>query len=171
MIRAFAIAGSISRSHAPRLACAASVVLLASCQTPEPRTEVVAPAPVPIKAKITKPRPHHPPPERTGEAAPTPGVSAGPEEPEETPVNLVGLNPEQLETLLGSPGSTEQQGPDHRWVYRSGNCTLSVSLYANVDTREFHSLSYEVSGDDRTEQGIHHCLAQLAHHSDNAKSQ
>jgi hypothetical protein len=80
-------------------------------------------------------------------------------------LNLLGLNPAQIESLLGTPGAKNAEGPGQKWTYRAGDCALSISLYANVETREFRALSYEVSGNDHTEQGNHTCLAQFASRS------
>jgi len=79
--------------------------------------------------------------------------------------NLVGLDENQIKSTLGSPDSQEERGPGHRWIYRSGKCTLSLSLYPDISTRVFRSLSYEVSTDDRSEQGKRLCTAELENRS------
>jgi len=180
--------GSVSRSCPPRLTYAAMLMLLAGCQAASaPAPQIAAPtSKMPVKAKETAMRPHRASPQHNAAPPALPEQAAAPATPKESAaglpsaslpsaslpsVSLIGLTPDQLDKLLGSPVTKEQQGLGRRWVYRSGDCTLSVSLYANIDTREFRSLSYEVSGDDHSEQGERLCRAQLAHQFGDAKSQ
>ncbi|MFC3673986.1 hypothetical protein [Ferrovibrio xuzhouensis] len=74
---------------------------------------------------------------------------------------LVGLNADQLRGMLGSPAEQEQEPPAEVWRYRYGRCTLDISLYPDVHTNTLHSLSYEVNGDDGTDQSKRQCTARL----------
>jgi hypothetical protein len=80
----------------------------------------------------------------------------------EVPVpELVGLDEQQLTDLLGTPTSQVGDGPGKHWYYRIRKCTLNLSLFPNVDTHIFRSLSYEVTDNDRHDDG-QHCRSELA---------
>lgn len=152
----------LSRLVIMRFAQCAALLLLAGCQvTPASGTAIVA-RETAHKREIAKPH------RRLTHHAVAP-AEIEPAQPKPTPVNLIGLSPEQLEEVLGTPRSKSEDGPNQRWEYGGENCTLSVSLYPDVNSREFRSLSYEVSGNDHTEQGDHHCLARLANRPEHSK--
>jgi hypothetical protein len=77
------------------------------------------------------------------------------------PVNLVGLDEQELRKLLGPPAAEEDRPPGKLWRYRKGKCTLNLSLYPDVQTRKFGTLTYEVKSDDDTDEGKRTCLAEL----------
>lgn len=77
------------------------------------------------------------------------------------PVKLVGLGEQELRELLGPPAAEEERPPGKVWHYRKGRCTLDVSLYPDVQTRKFGTLTYEVKSDDNTDEGKRICLAEL----------
>jgi hypothetical protein len=77
------------------------------------------------------------------------------------PVNLVGLDEQELRRLLGPPAAEENRPPGKLWRYHKGKCTLNVSLYPDVQTRKFGTLTYEVKSDDNTDEGKRVCLAEL----------
>lgn len=77
------------------------------------------------------------------------------------PVRLVGLGEQELRELLGPPAAEEERPPGKVWHYRKGRCTLDVSLYPDVQTRKFGTLTYEVKSDDNTDEGKRICLAEL----------
>jgi hypothetical protein len=92
---------------------------------------------------------------------PAPHPVQRPPQPEAPVPELVGLNEQQLTELLGAPTSQVGNGPGKHWYYRIRRCTLNLSLFPNVDTHIFRSLSYEVTDNDRRgdEQ---HCRSELA---------
>ncbi|HLI14230.1 MAG TPA: hypothetical protein VKY65_21760 [Alphaproteobacteria bacterium] len=75
--------------------------------------------------------------------------------------SLIGLDEDQLAALFGPPTSQQDQAPGKTWKYRSGKCTLDVSLYPDVQTHVYHTLSYEVSSDDNSAEGKRLCLVEL----------
>jgi hypothetical protein len=86
------------------------------------------------------------------------GVAKTPQAP---PVNLVGMGEEQVRALLGPPATEEDRPPGKVWRYRMGGCTLDLSLFPDVQTRKFGTLTYEVRSDDDTTEGKRICLADL----------
>ena len=77
------------------------------------------------------------------------------------PVNLIGLDEQQLRGLLGPPAAEEERPPGKIWRYRKGGCSLNFSLYPDVQTRKFGTLTYEVRSDDNTDEGKRACLADI----------
>ena len=77
------------------------------------------------------------------------------------PVNLIGLDEQQLRGLLGPPAAEEERPPGKIWRYRKGGCSLNFSLYPDVQTRKFGTLTYEVKSDDNTDEGKRACLADI----------
>ncbi len=80
-------------------------------------------------------------------------------EPEPVAPKLVGLNEAQLEATLGAPTERQEIMPGRVWRYQLPGCTVSVSLYPDVQTMVFRSLSYEVTSNDDTPDGIRACLS------------
>jgi hypothetical protein len=78
-----------------------------------------------------------------------------------TPVNLIGLGEQELRAKLGPPAAEEERPPGKILRYRTGGCTLNLSLYPDVQTRKFGTLTYEVRSDDDTDEGKRNCLADL----------
>jgi hypothetical protein len=76
-------------------------------------------------------------------------------------VHLIGLDEAHLQALLGPPTVQEDRAPGKTWKYRNGRCTLNLSLYPDVETRVFHTLSYEVTSDDHTDEGKRLCMVEL----------
>jgi len=76
---------------------------------------------------------------------------------------LVGLTEPEMLLLMGNPSRKEAGGPGRHWIYRDGPCDLIVAFYADVETRIFRSLSYEVRNDDNSEQGRRSCMVELEH--------
>lgn len=74
---------------------------------------------------------------------------------------LVGLREQELVNLLGIPNETVSRPPARIWRYSHARCHLNVSFYPDVQTREFRILSYEVTGNDGTDQGKRQCWSQL----------
>src|SRR5262245_3909373 len=70
------------------------------------------------------------------ESGSAPGQPSSPAEPKGAdggrPVNLIGLEEQQLRALLGPPAAEEDRPPGKIWRYRKGGCTLNFSLYPDV---------------------------------------
>ncbi|MCC7049818.1 MAG: hypothetical protein IT562_24135 [Alphaproteobacteria bacterium] len=83
-----------------------------------------------------------------------------PEPPSNLPSKLVGLNESQLVAVLGTPTESETRAPGKVWHYRKANCTLSISLYPEVQSQTFRSLAYEVTSNDDSASRKRDCLRQ-----------
>ena len=94
-----------------------------------------------------------PPP---AEETPAPAIAPAPE-----PVapKLVGLNEQELVATLGAPTERQDLMPGKLWRYQLPGCTVSVSLYPEVQTMIFRSLSYEVISNDDSPDGVRACLS------------
>lgn len=85
------------------------------------------------------------------------------------PKSLVGLNFEQMQSLLGEPNGRGEKPPGKVWTYSADNCVLNVFFYADINTREYRALTYEIdSGKAREpdspkldEEASNQCLQQL----------
>jgi len=83
--------------------------------------------------------------------------------------SLVGLNFAQIQSLLGEPSDRGEKPPGKVWTYSNDSCVLNVFFYADINTREFRALTYEVaSGNTRQtdptkldEEASDQCLQQL----------
>jgi hypothetical protein len=138
-----------------------ALLVLAGCDMLN-GTEEKPPAPRVAEPALTAPDTEHPiahvrKPRPRRVARP---VAAPPNE-ENISRQLVGLTEPEMTLLLGVPSAKESSGPGRRWVYRNGSCVLTVAFYADVETRIFRSLSYEVRNDDNSDQGRRNCMAEL----------
>lgn len=88
----------------------------------------------------------------------SPGNSA---ETHGKPVNLVGLDEDQLQAVLGPPNEEEDRSPAKTWRYRNGKCVVDLALYPDVENRVFRTLSYEVTTREDTAAEERLCLAEL----------
>ncbi|MGH7033154.1 MAG: hypothetical protein ACREFL_05445 [Stellaceae bacterium] len=75
---------------------------------------------------------------------------------------LIGLNESEIESALGTPMLQEDRAPTKLWVFRSRNCTINVTLYPDVETRQFHALAYEVTSDVHTTERTRQCIAEFS---------
>jgi hypothetical protein len=75
---------------------------------------------------------------------------------------MIGLNEAEIETVLGPPMLQEDRAPTKLWVFRSRSCTINVTLYPDVETRQFHALSYEVTSDAHTAERTRQCVAEFS---------
>jgi hypothetical protein len=75
---------------------------------------------------------------------------------------LIGLNESEIESALGTPMLQEDRAPTKLWVFRSRNCTINVTLYPDVETRQFHALAYEVTSDVHTAERTRQCIAEFS---------
>ena len=144
------------------------VALLTGCQfgahdQPPPPVQTTAAAPEP---PATPPPPREPAPlpaqkpaqAQVATAAPTP-IPAPPPGPD--PKQLVGLDFASTQHLLGKPARQEEKPPAKVWVYNGTNCDLTIFFYADINTRQFRALTYEIKNHQATEGTDDQCLAQL----------
>jgi hypothetical protein len=75
---------------------------------------------------------------------------------------LIGLSEADIQSVLGPPMLQEDRAPTKLWVFRSKNCTINVTLYPDVETRQFHALSYEVISDVHTAERTRQCIAEFS---------
>jgi hypothetical protein len=75
---------------------------------------------------------------------------------------LIGLDESEIESALGTPMLQEDRAPTKLWVFRSRNCTINVTLYPDVETRQFHALAYEVTSDVHTPERTRQCIAEFS---------
>jgi hypothetical protein len=113
--------------------------------TPPPPAE---PAPLPAQK-----------PAQVATAATTAPIAAPPPGPD--PKQLVGLDFATTQHLLGKPAKQEEKPPAKVWVYNGTNCDLTIFFYADINTRQFRALTYEIKNHQATEGTDDQCLAQL----------
>jgi hypothetical protein len=139
----------------------AAVMLLAGCVETTPPPELRTSSPIQTEIPGSPPagatRAALPPHKPATEGTPTtvPPATKGVEQ-------LVGLNEEELQNVLGPPMLQEEKAPTKLWVFRSHNCTINVTLYPDVQTRQFHALSYEVISDVNTPERTRQCTAEFS---------
>jgi hypothetical protein len=97
----------------------------------------------------------------TAEETPAPAIASAPVVEPVAP-KLVGLNEQELVATLGAPTERQELMPGKLWRYQLPGCTVSVSLYPEVQTMIFRSLSYEVTSNDDTPDGVRACLSRRA---------
>ncbi|MFV3129081.1 hypothetical protein [Niveispirillum sp. KHB5.9] len=128
-------------------------------------------------------------PQATAQAAPPPAAPskpeaqkpvkrvAGPKPPPAVPVETappapslqpIGLNEEALQKLLGQPSAIRDETPAKVLSFRRSECALNLTLYPDVETRVFRTLSYEVTSDDHDERTAKLCHARFGLPSDGA---
>jgi hypothetical protein len=77
---------------------------------------------------------------------------------------LIGLDEAGIKTAFGAPAAEEDHAPTKRWVYRVRQCTMDVTFYPEVETRQFHALNYEVTSDDGSAKRQQACVAEFSSH-------
>jgi hypothetical protein len=114
--------------------------------------------------KTAHARPHSTPKSASSDTPvwgkPVPNDSAG-SGPQHKPVDLVGLDENQVEAVLGPPTEQEDRSPAKTWRYRNGKCVVDLALYPDVETRVFRTLSYEVTTGKDTAAEEQLCLTEL----------
>jgi hypothetical protein len=158
----------------------AALAVLSACATGDQRDYQVATADPAAAVRTEAPElPPLPP-----DAVPVPGskpvggvdfMATGPvsieefKAPQLDPKALVGLNFEQIQSLLGEPNGRGEKPPGKVWTYSTNNCVLNVFFYADINTREYRALTYEIdNGNAREpdspkldEEASSQCLQQL----------
>jgi hypothetical protein len=88
-------------------------------------------------------------------------TSPAPPPPNASPVRFAGKSEKEIRALLGPPTEELNRPPGKRWLYRDGQCTLSVQFFPDIQTKQFAALSYEVGSDNDTDEGRRLCFAQF----------
>jgi hypothetical protein len=142
-----------------------AVAVLTGCQLfnkPAPP----APPPAQTTAVPEPPAPPPPPPEpaplpaqKPAQVATMAPVAAPPPGPD--PKALVGLDFAQTQHLLGKPSRQDEKPPAKVWTYNGTDCDLTIFFYADINTRQFRALTYEIKNHQATEGTDDQCLAHL----------
>ncbi len=117
----------------------------------------------PQSGRSTAARPASTPPsapalEKPEKHASLPPAHASREESKSTAIpDLIGLDEARIKGLLGQPSESREVPPGKILSYRRNGCSLNLSLFPEVETRLFRTLSYEVTSDDHTDQGNQSC--------------
>lgn len=137
--------------------------VVTGCQLFDNHAPSGAPAPTQTKAA---PAPPPPPPEpaplpaqKPAQVATTAPITAPPPSPD--PKQLVGMDFAQTQHLLGKPTRQEEKPPAKVWTYSGTECDLTIFFYADINTREFRALTYEIKNHQATEGTDDQCLAHL----------
>ena len=155
---------------------AVALVVLAGC-TDDARARKVAIKPPPdTVASIQLQHAEPAPLERRKIPARKPEVAAKeqPEQPapdaqaelEADPKQLIGLDTSATTALLGKPAAQEEKPPARVWTYNGKDCVLNIFFYADINTRQFHALTYEIKNDDQSDTGKRHCMGELMRHNE-----
>jgi len=143
---AFVAGCQLGQSHPVPVAPAQTTAAPEPPATPPPPAE---PAPLPAQK----------PAQVAAAATTTPPIAAPPPGPD--PKQLVGLDFATTQHLLGKPAKQEEKPPAKVWVYNGTNCDLTIFFYADINTRQFRALTYEIKNHQATEGTDDQCLAQL----------
>jgi hypothetical protein len=74
---------------------------------------------------------------------------------------VIGWNESELKTVFGTPATQADHAPTKQLVYHLKQCTLNVTLYPEVETKQFHALNYEVNSDDGSAKRQQACIAEF----------
>lgn len=136
--------------------------------TPKPSAPVTPAPPAPdtklhARVQVPKQKPK-PPVTETREAdthepepPPAPKVVASID-----PNNLIGLDPNSVQKLLGAPTNIGYGSPSIVWTYSGSGCMFQVIFYPDIKTANFHALKFLASdgaGGHADETCIHNLLA------------
>lgn len=157
----------------------AAVLLTFGCADSSPPAELRTSIPLdvtgPAAAGVKEPA--HPPPAPSRKSAALPAEESSKAEDKEKAEDkdtkraelgtqgvdrLIGLSESEIESALGTPMLQEDRAPTKLWVFRSRNCTINVTLYPDVETRQFHALAYEVTSDVHTAERTRQCIAEFS---------
>ncbi len=90
-----------------------------------------------------------------------PGEDAASQAAALDPRNLVGLNFRETEAMLGRPTGQTEKPPAKIWTYSGDACLLNIFFYADINTREFRALTYEIKAETADGEAEEQCLAHL----------
>lgn len=92
---------------------------------------------------------------------PRPSPSGKTDDAESPDIGAVGLEESKVRNLFGVPVSEVDDAPAKRLSYKTGACSIEFTLYPDVDTRTYRTLTLEVRNDDGTPKGQRICVADL----------
>lgn len=72
--------------------------------------------------------------------------------PDLDPERLIGLSLVEAEALLGEPALQDEKPPAKVWTYNAQSCVLSIFFYADISTKDFRALTYEIRNDGEAKQ-------------------
>ncbi|HVV28477.1 MAG TPA: hypothetical protein VHC40_10990 [Rhizomicrobium sp.] len=64
------------------------------------------------------------------------------------PHRLIGLDPNGVQRLLGTPARVKNDDLSREWVYASPGCSFRVFFYPNLNSASFRVLKYGGSGEN-----------------------
>jgi len=121
--------------------------------TPPPANS--APPPI-ADARPVEPTP--PPPSVTPSPRPKKPVREAKQVPERPapevrtlridPDQLIGLDPNGVQKLLGTPAKIRNDDLSREWVYASPGCSFRVFFYPNLNAASFRVLKYGINGEN-----------------------
>jgi hypothetical protein len=129
--------------------CADPTASRTASAPPAPQEQTASTGPIALTAPPAPASPAKAAPTRRRDAAAKPSAPASAAPTAQiAPAQLVGMDEGEVQALLGSPSTVEDHAPGKTLRFRKHDCVLSVALYPDVQTRVFHTLSYEVTSDD-----------------------
>jgi hypothetical protein len=75
---------------------------------------------------------------------------------------IIGLDQPEVEARLGSPVIENVDGLTKVLEFRERRCSMELRLYPDVNSRAFRTLSFEVTSDANTPQGVRTCIRRFA---------
>ena len=102
-----------------------------------------------------------PPPPPVATIAPPVRPKPRPEQPQELPIELVGLNQADVKAILGAPADQTDQGTSQSWTYHAPHCTVALTFFFDVSRNGFFVLDRQVTGTNGSEKAAQRCLKQL----------
>ncbi|HEY4077802.1 MAG TPA: hypothetical protein VGM26_12810 [Rhizomicrobium sp.] len=64
------------------------------------------------------------------------------------PNQLIGLDPNGVQKLLGTPAKVRNDDLSREWVYASPGCSFRVFFYPNLNAASFRVLKYGINGEN-----------------------
>src|SRR5690606_27232677 len=58
------------------------------------------------------------------------------------PDRLIGMEPDEVRKLLGTPARTRNDRLPREWIYGTGRCSFRVFFYPNLNAASFRVLKY-----------------------------
>ncbi len=110
----------------------------------DPQPVAVAPPPQ-VVSPVPTPRPKKPP--REARAAPDTHTFRD-RLVVIDPHRLIGLDPNGVQRLLGTPARVKNDDLSREWVYASPGCSFRVFFYPNLNSASFRVLKYGGSGEN-----------------------
>lgn len=142
-----------TRRHQPAVIVWLGTVLLSGCMTlgddvPPPTADEAPPAMLAVPA--VEPGPPAPPVKKPARAKRSVALPRMPEKKPTAidPAQLIGMTPQGVRSLLGSPARIRNDDMSREWVYAAKNCAFRVFFYPNLNTASFRVLKYGGSNGD-----------------------